>query len=244
VAAALFLRHQLRAKTYYLVDDGQSYGAGLASAFSGEAATLYEERVGVAHLRVSPSDAPTRQQVSSVADQIASVAPDAVYCGCDGVPASYLAHALASRGFHGAFISGDAAYNSEWLKFTGPKHGAFATDSGVGSNRAAGWFHRAFTARFHAATQLYDAYAYDAATAVLRAVVSAATQGRFSGSITQRRRAVVISVTRTCFHGASGPVSFDRNGDTINRSVSVYADQLGSWHLRTVVAVGHPPHCT
>jgi branched-chain amino acid transport system substrate-binding protein len=243
VAAALYLHNQLHGRTYYQVDDQEDYGVPLAEAMNRQARRLGEDEVGVGHITVTPSGAADRAAVARLADQIVSVTPDAVYCGCDADPSAQLAHALDARGFHGAFFVPDEEHNPDWLKLAGQLHTAYATDPGVDDNRAAGWFQRAFTARFHAATQLFDSYAYDAAATALRALLAAATHHQLSGSISRQRRAVVRYVRNTCFYGASGPVSFDANGDSNHRSVSVYAGELGSWHLRTVVRLGSPLHC-
>jgi branched-chain amino acid transport system substrate-binding protein len=234
-AAAIFLRKALRRKSYYLVDDGSGYGVPAAGAMNQQARALHEAEVGAAHMDSGPS-------VSRIADQIVSVAPDVVYCGGHDHSAA-LAHALDARGFRGIFFTMDAALDPSWSKVAGPIQHAYVTNPGLDANHAAGWFQRAFAARFHAATQVYDAYAYDAATAALRALYTAAVHNQLTGSVAQRRRAVIGYVRRTCFRGASGSVSFDRNGDPISSSMSVYALRLGSWQLVGVVNLGRSPRC-
>jgi branched-chain amino acid transport system substrate-binding protein len=241
-AAAIYLRTRLRARTYYLVNDGTGYGRELADALNRRARVLHEVEVGVAHMDVLPPQA-VRQLVSRLADQIVSVTPDAVYCGCTADPSAQLARALGARGFRGAFFVADAEHNAQWPKEVGTLQHPYLTDPGIDDNRTAGWFRRAFAARFHAVTQPFDAYAYDAASAALRALYSAAVHHQLSRSIGQRRLRIASYVGQACFQGASGPVSFDRNGDTTNRSVSVYASELGSWHLLTVIAMGRPTRC-
>jgi branched-chain amino acid transport system substrate-binding protein len=242
LAAAAFLRQQLLGWTYYLVDDRTEYGSRLASAMRQHARTLHLEKVGVAHLDLS-STALTKTSTAALADQVAAISPDAVYCACAPQPGAYIARALHQQGFHGSFLGADAIHNAAWLSIAGSVNKVYATDPGIDDNRAAAWFRRAFIARFHAVTQLYDAYAYDAATAALRAIYAASVRHQLGGGVTEKRKIVVGFVARTCFRGATGMVSFDANGDTTNRKVSIYSAEQGSWHLRAAMQTGKQPRC-
>jgi hypothetical protein len=68
----------------------------------------------------------------------------------------------------------------------------------------------------------YVAGGHEAANIVLNAIYAAATHGKLHGSLFQMRRALLPYVARVRWHGASGLTTFDRNGDTTNRIVSVY----------------------
>jgi ABC-type branched-subunit amino acid transport system substrate-binding protein len=98
----------------------------------------------------------------------------------------------------------------------------YTDDEGLDAVGASSAFRRAYRRRFHVPLQFYDALAFDAANIALNAVYQAAKHGMGGHTLFQRRAAVLPYVAHVRWYGAAGATTFDRNGDTNNRIVSMY----------------------
>ena len=76
----------------------------------------------------------------------------------------------------------------------------------------------------------YDAYSYDAADTLIRAILKvAAEQGVDQLGSPAGRDAIIAAVAATDFQGVTGQVKFDANGDTLNKAITVYRVENGAW---------------
>jgi ABC-type branched-subunit amino acid transport system substrate-binding protein len=74
----------------------------------------------------------------------------------------------------------------------------------------------------------YGPYAYDATWTLIEAVKAVVTAN--GGTLSHNARAKLPqAVARPAFDGVTGRVAFDGNGDTVNRRLTVYAVNDGSW---------------
>lgn len=229
-AGAAFMKTSLGAKTYYLVDDKQTYGAGLAAAADHYAQSkLGLRRLGIGH--VDPTDSSSIASSSdAVADQVVSAHPNAVYYGGDSETGIALARDLRKKGFTGPLLGGDAIFNADWIKRTGKGSVAnYATSVGPDPLKASANFRSAYARAFHTAIGPYDATSYDAANIVLQAIFRAAQTHKLTGGIFNMRKAVLAYVATAHHMGATGLTTFDRNGDTTNRIISIYAVRGTDW---------------
>jgi len=226
-AGALFAKDRLHAKSYYLVDDGLPYGLGLAQFFKQEAGKLGMKELGSSRIDTNNS-APSQLAISAL---IVAKSPSVVYCGCDSETSTALPRDLRAAGYSKPYMGGDALYNSTWLtNNAGAGPGAVnndVTSVGPDTSKDAQTFVKAYKKDFpsfykNPGIQAYDATSYDAATAVLIGIWDAAKAGKLKGSIKSQRTAVVGYVSKAKFNGATGHTSFDKNGDTTNKIVSVY----------------------
>jgi ABC-type branched-subunit amino acid transport system substrate-binding protein len=127
-------------------------------------------------------------------------------------------------------VSDDATVIDTISQFTSSgERSLFATIPGPAVQAASPSFRRPYRHRFHFPLHQFDAPAYDAANIVLNAIYQAAVHGKLRGSLFRMRAAVLPYVAHTRWHGALGLTSFDRNGDTRNRIVSMYAVRHGAW---------------
>lgn len=231
-AGAIFAHHKLKAKSFYLVDDGLPYGLGLAQFFKKEAKALGMKELGSSRIDTNNSG-PSQLAIAGL---IKAKNPNIVYCGCDSETSTALPRDLRAAGYRKPYMGGDALYNSSWLtadKGAGP--GAVnndVTSVGPDVSKAAKSFVQAYKKTFagfykNPGIQAYDATSYDAATAILMGIYDAAKADKLKGSIKSQRTAVVGYVSKAKFKGATGRTSFDKNGDTTNKIVSVY-------HTKTV----------
>lgn len=233
-AGALFAQKNLKAKSVYVVDDKLTYGAGLAATFKAEAQKLGVKVLGSGHID-SSSPAGEAQTAQSLSATIKSVNPGMVYCGCDSETTLALPRDLRSAGYSKPYMAGDAIVNTAWI--TSTKQGSvnnFATSVGPPPSKAGGFFRTLYKKHFGSfyrspGIQAYDAPAYDAAAVILQAVYEAAKAHQFKGNATQERTVVVKYVHSIHFKGATGTTSFDSNGDTKNRILSVYKVKGSKW---------------
>jgi branched-chain amino acid transport system substrate-binding protein len=233
-AGAIFAHNDLHARTFFVVDDKLTYGAGLAAAFAAAAKKLGMREVGVGHINPesSASEAATAQQITS---DVMSKHPDVVYCGCDSETSLALPRDLRQAGYTKPYMGGDALENTAFITDTGP--GAvndWATSVGPPPSKTSPYFRNLYKKvypQFYAkpGIQSYDATAYDAARIVLIAILQAKRAGELRGSVKHMREMVVKHVRFINYYGAVGHTTFDNNGDTTNRIISVYKVQGSQW---------------
>ncbi len=84
----------------------------------------------------------------------------------------------------------------------------------------------------------YDIYAYDAANVIINAFAKAVKSGQIKvgNPMTQARRLIIARnvVATSDYRGATGQVSFDKNGDSSNRDISIYQVQGGKWVFKAL----------
>jgi len=224
-------------KTVYVTDNKGQYGIGLATYFKQES-----RKIGLAVLGQGELD-PNNIAISarSLATTIAATKPGLVYFGGEYGSqggAEILADDLRRAGLTNVtFMGGDGIFAQGFISGSaaGGASGALATT--VGGNPAldpsAQSFLAAEKAQFPGASAAaFDTYAYDAANALINAFARAVKNGSIKvGQAMDRTRRLVIArqVQASDFLGASGPVSFDKNGDTRNHLIRVYKVVNGQW---------------
>ena len=76
----------------------------------------------------------------------------------------------------------------------------------------------------------FDAFAYDAAWAIIHAVFAVAqTDGVDNVATPTGRQAIISTVGSNVFDGVSGPVSFDDKGDRNDAIVTTFLVEDGDW---------------
>ncbi|HZT95297.1 MAG TPA: branched-chain amino acid ABC transporter substrate-binding protein [Chloroflexota bacterium] len=243
-AGADFAKKVLKKSTYFLVDDGTLYGEGLATYFKAEAKKKGMKIVGSG--RIDSTNSGTQSSTSlTIAQEIKAKNPSMVYCGCNSNTANDLPKDLRTvDGYKKTFMGGDALYNTAWLSSKNGGAGAGATNNdatsvGPDPSKAAKTFKKLYKKDFpsfykNPGIQAYDAPAYDAASIALMGVYDAAKAGKLKGGITKERDAVVKYVHSITFKGATGTTRFDKNGDTTNKIISIYATQKVKGNLTWV----------
>ncbi|HSP54657.1 MAG TPA: branched-chain amino acid ABC transporter substrate-binding protein, partial [Dehalococcoidia bacterium] len=198
----------LRAKSVYILDDGESYGEDLATA----AARLMQQ-VGI---RVSHESAdPGAEDFSDLAKQAVGLKPDLVVFAGFNPQAALFYRQLRDAGYAGLFGASDAAATASFL---GPV-GTQAEDvlfSGCAVSMPADVL--ADFRKVHGAepgSSAFTAQVVDAATVLLDAVSSVAKQ-QPDGSLVIDPAALRDAVAAASIqNGASGSFAFDENGDRV-----------------------------
>lgn len=220
--AADYLVDKAKKKNIAVVADGQPYGEGLADAF-------------VKQVAGKGGKVATRQRVApSVLDFSALLAavkpfnPDAVYFGGGSAQAAALSKQLAGAGLNVPVVGGDELHQDAFLT-GGGRDGDLVTSVGapVGDLSSATAFAKAYkSAGFAEDAGVYGPLAYDAANAVIGALARTVGGGTWSPSMKDK---LVANAGKYSGDGATGPVSFDKYGDTKNRVLTIYQATGGKW---------------
>ncbi|WP_432093922.1 branched-chain amino acid ABC transporter substrate-binding protein [Streptomyces sp. bgisy100] len=224
--AAQYYYNDAKKKKVFVIDDKQTYGAGLAKIFAQEFKRLGGKVVGTDHLTVKETD------FSSVADKVKNSGADSVYFGGQFPEGGLLSDQIKKAGAEIPLMGGDGIYDPEFIKASGEKNdGDLATSVGypVEDLDSA----KAFIKNYEAAGYkdpyaAYGGYSYDAGWAIIQAVKSVAEAN--DGKLPSDARAKVSeALNKVSFEGVTGKVSFDKYGDTTNKQLTVYAVKNGAW---------------
>ncbi|HEX7737770.1 MAG TPA: branched-chain amino acid ABC transporter substrate-binding protein [Ktedonobacteraceae bacterium] len=216
-------------KTVYVVDDTEVYGTGLAAQFIQEFTTLGGKVLG--HDSIKSTTDYTQELT-----KIAATKPDYIYfAGLDstgginlhkqqlGVPA------LANVPFGG----GDGLQTSSFAQAIGTGKGGpvFATVATIDPTQipSAKSFLDKYNKTYPNAYGAYAAAGYDCAKIILLAVKNAINAGAKAPTSASDadgaktfRQAVIDQVAKTQYDGITGHQSFDKNGDTTSKVITIF----------------------
>ena len=213
--AAQYLVQKAGKKSIAVIDDGKTYGAGLAEQFAQEATKLGANVV--AREKVGEKDT----DFSGVIAKVRPLNPDAVYYGGEYPAGGPLSAQLAGAGLNVPLMGGDGIVDKQFVALGG-RAGDLATNVGAPAESLPSA--KQFIADYQAANYAepfgaYGAFTYDATNVIIDALAKAVQGGTWSEDT---RKTVVSNVQATNLQGAGGPVSFDEFGDTTNKVLTVY----------------------
>ena len=216
-------------KVAYVVDDSTVYGTGLADEWAKQF-TADGGKV-VAREKTGDKDTDFKALVSKIKAGNVGI----VYYGGIYNSGALLSKQLKEGGVAVPLMGGDGLYDPEFIKLAGAANaeGDLATSVGLPVDKAPGG--AKFLADFAAAypgekPAAYDAYSYDAANVIIKAIVEVAkASGADKVATTDGKKAIIAAVAKTSFDGVTGKVAFDKNGDTTNKAITVYAVKAGVW---------------
>ncbi len=201
-----------KGKRFFVIDDSQSYGKGLADAFGKEVTRRGLAVVG--RVSVIGRESDYRQ----LARQIRQANPDFIFFGgiAQQQPGRLLAD-IRAVGVTAPFMGGDGLNNPAFVKEAGVAgEGAYSSISGVPVEQlpAKGQdFLKRYQAKYGAPTN-YTIYAYESMSVALTAIQKVNLKDR---------KAILDAVAATRdFDGVTGKWSFDQNGDTTLSDFAVY----------------------
>ena len=169
---ALYAQKGLKAKTAVVVEDGTSYGNGIAQAFERVA-----QPSGIQILD-QQSVNPRTTDFKKIVDKIRGLNPDVVFYGGMAFQASILLRQMRSQGSKARFLGGDGICTPEFAKLAGPaaNSNVICAEGGVpvaSMPSGPAWKGR-FDAQYGTSTfQLYAPYAYDATMLLAQAMIKA-----------------------------------------------------------------------
>ncbi len=217
-------------KVAFVVDDATVYGTGLADEWAKEFAAKGGKVAG----REKTTDKDT--DFKALVTLIKSSGAEIVYYGGIYNSGALLSKQLKEGGVNVPLMGGDGIFDPEYIKLAGAANakGDFATSVGLPLEQLPKGvdFKAAFEAAYPGENiAAYDAYSYDAADVIIKAIVSVAKEmGVDKLTTTEGKQAIIAAAAKTDFEGVTGKVQFDANGDTTNKAITVYvvgAD--GAW---------------
>lgn len=223
--AANYAYDDAMAKKVAVIHDKKTYGQGLAEAFSAQ----FKKKGGtvVATETVNPGD----KDFSAVLAKIKPLAPDLIYYGGEYPEAGLISSQAEQQGIKAPLMGGDGIYDGTYITTGGAAtEGDLATSVGAPAEKldSAKEFIKDYEAAGYAEPfSAYGAYAYDAANVIIDALAKA-LEGE--DAITPEvRQAIIDAVQDTEHDGVTGEVSFDKFGDTTNKTLTVYKVTSGKW---------------
>ncbi|MEV4330583.1 branched-chain amino acid ABC transporter substrate-binding protein [Streptomyces sp. NPDC049597] len=224
--AAQYLYNDAKKKKVFVVDDKQTYGAGLAAIFSEEFKRLGGTIAGTDHVTVKETD------FSSTADKVKASGADSVYFGGQYPEGGLLSDQVKKAGAKIPTMGGDGIYDPAFIAASGTANdGDLATSVGFPVEKlpTAKKFIEDYNAGgYKDPYAAYGGYSYDAAWSIIQAVkaVVAANDGKVPADA---RKQVTEAMSKVSFDGVTGKVSFDEFGDTTNKQLTVYSVKGGKW---------------
>ena len=230
-AGADYLYKTLSYKKVYVIDDAEVYGIGIANAFIGE-----WQKIGGNVLGHSSEPGSTTSYVSLLT-QIATKSPDVIYFGGLNSTGGDLIRQqmLQVPGLQTtALAGGDGIVTSDYASAIptgkgGPAYGTVATVDVAKAPGAATFIQQYNTVYGASNFGAYSAAGYDSANIQIQAIKTALANGAHtpqnssdSAGAVAFRTAVIAAIQGIAFTGVLGPQSFDTNGDTKNKVITMY----------------------
>ncbi len=231
-------------KTAFVIDDTETYGIGLATQFIKEWQADGGTILGHDSIK-STTD------YSGELTKVASKKPDVIYyAGVDSTGGTQIRKQMATTPglTKTPFGGGDGIQTSAFATAIGTSNGGpvYSTVAAIDATKvpAAASFIQKYQAKY-GALGAYSASGYDCMKILLNAIKAAIqggakppTNSGDTAAAQAFRQAVINAVAKTDYNGVTGHQSFDANGDTTNKTISIYqlADVNGSPGWKYVTA--------
>lgn len=229
-AGATFAYQTLGARRAYLMDDNATFGRGLsdqwASQFRSEGGAI------LGHLHAQPGQTDFSDMIRAAA---ASGADIVFFGGESSTGAAEARKQMAGTPLaHIIYESGDGIQNQQFLDVAGPEsENSYATVASVDAAKlpTADTFVKEYQAAYGQAVGAYSANSY-VATMVLVQAIAKAVQAN-GGKMPSREQVLDQLRSTPSFSSIVGVFSFDQNGDTTQKMVSIWKTKNGRWTFMT-----------
>ncbi|NTW28122.1 MAG: branched-chain amino acid ABC transporter substrate-binding protein [Coriobacteriia bacterium] len=215
-AAGKLVAGTLGFKKVAVVDDGTPYGQGLAAQFIKAYTAAGGTVVAEEHVSSNEND------FNSLVLRIKPKAPEAIYFAGSVNQGTLLTKQTKQAGMKIPLIGGDMIYSADYIKNAGAaSEGDVATALGLPLEQQPKGteFLAKYKAKYNKSPEAYDSYAYDAANAIISAVLKVGTD----------HTAVMNAVRNGSIEGVTGTIAFDANGDNKTQVISQYRVTNGVW---------------
>jgi branched-chain amino acid transport system substrate-binding protein len=222
--AARYLFTTAGIKKVATINDKLTYGQGLVTAFTQE----FKKLGGI--VTDAETINPDESNFQAVIAKVKPTAPDAVYYGGQYPQAGPLSQQMKAAGLNVPLMGGDGIFDPKYIALAGTTaNGDFATNVGAPTDSLAAG--KKFLADYAAAgykdpAAAYGAYSYDAANAIINALKVSLKGATDVASV---RQATIDALGKVNFAGVTGPVAFDKFGDTTTRVLTVYKVESLKW---------------
>ena len=222
----------------YVFDDQETYGQGLAATFKTDFVADGGTVVGTASLPGSTTD------FTSELTQAKSDGADLVFFGgTSSNGGGIIRKQMGDVGLGSVdFLGGDGIQDTQFFTEAGTAgDGAYSTVAAPNPAdlSSATAFVSAYKAKFGSAPGAYSANAYDAMNIIIQAIKGAiqSNGGKLPTSPSTFREAVRANVASIHYSGAIGATSFDGNGDTTNKLLTLWKGSGGKWTYVSTLTV-------
>jgi len=222
--AARYLFQTAGIKKVATINDKKTYGQGLVAAFTQE----YKKLGGI--ITDAETVNPDESNFQAVISKVKPTSPNAVYYGGEYPVAGPLSQQMKAAGLNVPLMGGDGIYDPKYIVLGGTTaNGDLATSVGAPTDSLAAG--KKFLADYAAAgykdpAAAYGAYSFDAANAIINALKVSLKGATDVASV---RQATIDALGKVNFAGVTGPVAFDKFGDTTSRVLTVYKVENLKW---------------
>ena len=243
-AASQYLYDVLKKKSVYVIDDTETFGKGVADAFAAD----FTKRGGTV---VKHDGAPkTTQDYVSIMTAAKALNPEAIYFG--GVTATGGARILKAAVQVGLgdvpFVGpdgindGSGTTKDSFLNLAGSDaKNSYSTLAGIGDFPGRAQFEVNYKAEYNASPTGYAGTGFACAQVVIDALNRAGKTNPADMKAAREAVRVAGTATDNTYHTIVGDITFDANGDTSQKIVSIYsfdaaaAGGKGDWKFETQV---------
>ncbi|HEY7525071.1 MAG TPA: branched-chain amino acid ABC transporter substrate-binding protein [Candidatus Limnocylindrales bacterium] len=243
-AAAQYIYDVLGKKSVYVIDDTETFGKGVADAFDAE----FKKRTGTV---VAHDAAPkTTQDYVSIMTAAKALNPESIYFG--GVTATGGARILLAAAQVGlgdvpyvgpdGINDGSGETKDSFLNLAGTAaKNSYSTLAGIGDFPGKADFDASYKAEYGIDATGYAGMGFACAQIVVDALTRAAATNPTDMAGLREAMRVAGTVTDVTYKTVLGDITFDENGDTSQKIVSIYsvdpagANGKGDWKFETQV---------
>ena len=196
-----FLEKKLKIKTLALIDDKQTYTAGLTANIKKFAKETGKVKI-IAHEHITPGDS----DFTAVLTKLKRINPDAIYMSVYQPEGSKMIQQVRKLGLTSDFISEDAVFHPKFLEVAKESaEGVYLTFAQAPDTPERQQFIKTYKAMWKAdAVGSYAYYAYDAGMMALAAIEKAGTT---------KADPLQKTLRGNTWPGVSGDIKFDQHGD-------------------------------
>jgi branched-chain amino acid transport system substrate-binding protein len=205
--------NELKAKAIAIVDDRTAYGQGVADEF----AKGVQAAGGKIVTRQYTTDKAT--DFSAILTTIRGRKPDVVFFGGMDAVGGPMLRQMKQLGIEAKFMGGDGICTSELPKLAGDAVGSskvFCAEAGgvVGKfEKKMADFRTRFKSETGEEVKLYAPYVYDATMVMVEAMKKANSSDP---------KAYLPELAKIKYEGVTGPIAFDKNGDIMNGTLTLF----------------------
>ena len=237
-AASQYIYDTLKKTSVYIIDDTETFGKGVADAFEAD----FKQRGGnVVKHDAAPK---TTQDYLSIMTAAKALNPEAIYFG--GVTATggariLLAAAQAGLGdvpFVGpdGINDGNATTKDSFLNLGADKAvNSYSTLAGIGDFPGKAQFDADYKKEYNEDATGYAGTGYACAQVILNAITRAAAGNPADNAALREAVRKAGVATDNTYKTIIGDLTFDANGDTSQKIVSIYNVKDGDWNFLTQV---------
>jgi branched-chain amino acid transport system substrate-binding protein len=205
--------NELKGKAIAIVDDRTAYGQGVADEF----AKGVQAAGGKIVTRQYTTDKAT--DFSAILTTIRGRKPDVVFFGGMDAVGGPMLRQMKQLGIDAKFMGGDGICTSELPKLAGDAVGSskvFCAEAGgvVGKfEKKMADFRTRFKSETGEEVKLYAPYVYDATMVMVEAMKKANSTDP---------KAYLPELAKIKYEGVTGPIAFDKNGDIVNGTLTLF----------------------